>query len=624
MDGHTAEQVLLRLQDELKSLHTQPGLGGDACDFRAPPPSKGSGPRLFCGHVPKEATEDLVKAHFSRWGVVTDVYFPRHKKTLKRRPFCFVTFAVKDSAERALAESPLSICGIPIKNLTMVEDRDTYYKEKHAVAHQALLIALNSMGATGALAPEQINNIAALLAMEGVSSDAVLSMLLNPSQHNLIAQQQAAPLSQGIQNFGAAASGGGGYLSRTSFSSPPHQQQQQYQGQVNRFSAPQSGQFGPSLSDYFLYQGHQPNIHNHNQYNQQQQQQHPPTSGGSGSSNSMRSASGPLPNSIGPFGSMMSREDSFSSLSTISDWYSTTSSNRTSLDLGNSGFWGPGAGQPPARLSMDAALQLRQQLMAVAAATQQGGGGGSQQLGGGDGGGDGSFNQAQLLVAQNLALQRLQQQHSPTPPPPPAAVMQSAFYQSAAPVPINHHSSSSSPNGGMHSVSSPLQGASSLPLPPIREGHPGPLDPGTCAVWASAQFGGSLLGGNGVEGSHVNNADGVGAQFLGGSPVLRPPGSTISPTSSGPVSPVRPSPNNNNSNDNLTIQLRELSLSNYSLRGSPATSGLPLGINPDSFRSDVDSFSLSTRNASGGNGLVDGGAAPWAAPLENPSQRPSA
>lgn len=47
----------------------------------------------------------------------------RHKKTLKRRPFCFVTFANKEDAERALAESGLEIAGVPIKNLTMVEDR---------------------------------------------------------------------------------------------------------------------------------------------------------------------------------------------------------------------------------------------------------------------------------------------------------------------------------------------------------------------------------------------------------------------------------------------------------------------------------------------------------------------
>jgi RNA recognition motif-containing protein len=67
--------------------------------------------------------DEMVRAHFSRWGTVSDVYFPRHKKTLKRRPFCFVTFASKEDAQRALAESGLEIGGVPIKNLTMVEDR---------------------------------------------------------------------------------------------------------------------------------------------------------------------------------------------------------------------------------------------------------------------------------------------------------------------------------------------------------------------------------------------------------------------------------------------------------------------------------------------------------------------
>jgi RNA recognition motif-containing protein len=65
----------------------------------------------------------MVRAHFSQWGTVNDVYFPRHKKTLKRRPFCFVTFANKEDAERALSMSGLEIGGVAIKNLTMVEDR---------------------------------------------------------------------------------------------------------------------------------------------------------------------------------------------------------------------------------------------------------------------------------------------------------------------------------------------------------------------------------------------------------------------------------------------------------------------------------------------------------------------
>lgn len=44
----------------------------------------------------QEVDEVAVKAHFSKWGTVTDVYFPRHKKSLKRRPFCFVSFANSD------------------------------------------------------------------------------------------------------------------------------------------------------------------------------------------------------------------------------------------------------------------------------------------------------------------------------------------------------------------------------------------------------------------------------------------------------------------------------------------------------------------------------------------------
>jgi hypothetical protein len=596
----------------------------------------------------QEATEDLVKAHFSRWGVVTDVYFPRHKKTLKRRPFCFVTFAMKDSAERALAESPLSICGIPIKNLTMVEDRDKYYKEKHAAAHQALLIALNSMGAAGALAPEQVNNIAALLAMEGVSSDAVLSMLLNPSQQNFIAQQQMAPPQSNSMNSNSQGGMQNPFASPAGFGHGGHGHG--YQQNPTRYSAPLLGQSGPAASDFF-FQQQQQQLHNYNQNHHQQHHHHhhqyshhhlPPMAASSGSgtsTNSIRSASGPLPSSIGPFGSMMSREGSFSSLSTISDWYSTTSSNRTSLDLGNGSFWGPAAGQPPARLSLDAALQLRQQLMAVASANQGQGGGHQQHFADG---GDGGLQQAQLLVAQNLARlhqqQQQQQQHSP---PPPAAVMQSAFYQSAAtPMPINNNNNQS--GNGSGGVSSPLQGGGSLPLPPIREGQPAPLDPYTAAVWASG--GSTLLRAGSGGGGNGSNNQGM-AQFLGGSPVLRPTSS--SPFSSGPISPVRSSPNpsstnndnnsannNNNNNNNVAVQLRELSLSDNSLRGSPNAgggNGLPLGV-PDSSNSDQDSLQLaSSRNASGGFGTLDGllgGGTPagtWTG-LESPPdpQRPSA
>lgn len=168
---------------------------------------KGSGPRIFCGHVPKEVTEDLVKAHFSQWGTVTDVYFPRHKKTLKRRPFCFVTFGNIDCASRALQESPLNICGIPIKNMTMVEDRDKYYHEKHARARETLASVLKAspIVAGSNLTQEQVDNIAALLAMDGASAETVLHSLgFQPDQSakQTLPQEQPNTLLQKLQGMG--------------------------------------------------------------------------------------------------------------------------------------------------------------------------------------------------------------------------------------------------------------------------------------------------------------------------------------------------------------------------------------------------------------------------------------
>lgn len=60
-----------------------------------------------------------------------DVYFPKRKDTFRRRPFCFVTFARLEDAQRAVAESPMNICGIAIKQLNLVEDRSDYYKHRH-------------------------------------------------------------------------------------------------------------------------------------------------------------------------------------------------------------------------------------------------------------------------------------------------------------------------------------------------------------------------------------------------------------------------------------------------------------------------------------------------------------
>lgn len=391
-------------------------------DLRMPPPSKGSGPRLFCGHVPKEATEDLVKAHFSRWGLVTDVYFPRHKKTLKRRPFCFVTFASRDSAERALAESPLNICGIPIKNLTMVEDRDKYYKDKHAAARQALLAALGSCGVAGPVSSDQVNNIAALLAMEGTSVEQLLATLLPGSQAPQQPQTVTMP----------------GYAAVPPMSQPQHQ----------FYGGP------PNPADIYL-------LHQHQQQ-QQQQQQRANEHAAVLAAMARGTLPGPRPGASGglPFGpaqpnapsfnSAVHRDPSMSSLSSASDWISTTSSARNSLDL-PAGLFGQPPPQPhhqqqqqgPSRRSFETAAQLRQQLLAQAGSVtlnsnpyDQGAGGVNMS-----GGAPGGYSSAQW------GGQMPQQQ---------PAVMQSAFYQSASMLP----------------AAQTAMTTAGMMLPPIREGRP--------------------------------------------------------------------------------------------------------------------------------------------------------
>lgn len=172
-------QSVLQAMPLIGHCQPVPGYIGTAGGSNSYGAQKGSGPRLFCGHVPKEVTEDHVKMHFSRWGTVTDVYFPRHKKTLKRRPFCFVTFDRLEAAQLALSESPLNICGFTIKNLTIVEDRDKYYHDKHELTRQTLLSALQSSPiiAGSNLTKEQVDNVAALLAMDGASAESVLASL---------------------------------------------------------------------------------------------------------------------------------------------------------------------------------------------------------------------------------------------------------------------------------------------------------------------------------------------------------------------------------------------------------------------------------------------------------------
>lgn len=87
----------------------------------------GEGPRIYVGGVPDLVTVAMVRDHFSRWGVVRDVHFPKERTSRRRRHFCFVTFESLQGAERAVAESIREIGGYPVAAINIPTDRLTHY-----------------------------------------------------------------------------------------------------------------------------------------------------------------------------------------------------------------------------------------------------------------------------------------------------------------------------------------------------------------------------------------------------------------------------------------------------------------------------------------------------------------
>lgn len=101
---------------------------GDSSNLARPSISQGAGPRIYVGGVPNAVSETMVKKYFSNWGKVEDVYFPKERASGRRRPFCFVTFALQKAAENAVAQSSREIGGYPVASISMTADRIAHYQ----------------------------------------------------------------------------------------------------------------------------------------------------------------------------------------------------------------------------------------------------------------------------------------------------------------------------------------------------------------------------------------------------------------------------------------------------------------------------------------------------------------
>jgi RNA-binding protein Musashi len=68
------------------------------------PPSSRAGPRIFVGKLNRETSDQDIKAYFSRFGYVLDVYLPRDKSNKREhRGFGFVTFETEASIQRVVS-----------------------------------------------------------------------------------------------------------------------------------------------------------------------------------------------------------------------------------------------------------------------------------------------------------------------------------------------------------------------------------------------------------------------------------------------------------------------------------------------------------------------------------------
>ncbi|XVF17685.1 hypothetical protein REPUB_Repub10bG0144900 [Reevesia pubescens] len=86
-------------------------------------PSRGMGKKIFVGRLPQEATADVLRQYFGRFGRILDVYIPKDPKRSGHRGFGFVTFAEDGVADRVSRRSH-EICGqqVAIDSATPVDD----------------------------------------------------------------------------------------------------------------------------------------------------------------------------------------------------------------------------------------------------------------------------------------------------------------------------------------------------------------------------------------------------------------------------------------------------------------------------------------------------------------------
>ena len=91
--------------------------------------------KIFVGGLTPELTDEQIKEHFSKFGIVTDCEMPFDKSKNQRKNFCFVTFEREETMKEVLKSTKQSIgdAEVDVKKATPKIGKNLFWNENTTI-----------------------------------------------------------------------------------------------------------------------------------------------------------------------------------------------------------------------------------------------------------------------------------------------------------------------------------------------------------------------------------------------------------------------------------------------------------------------------------------------------------
>jgi RNA recognition motif-containing protein len=105
--------------------------------------------RIFVGGLVNEITSQHLQDEFSQFGEIKDIYIPKDVRTQAPRGFCYITFAEKESVDRAVENPPREINGHAIGEVKDSDSESKIYPYLQSPSKELQLHALVALAKLG-------------------------------------------------------------------------------------------------------------------------------------------------------------------------------------------------------------------------------------------------------------------------------------------------------------------------------------------------------------------------------------------------------------------------------------------------------------------------------------------